>query len=165
MFGLCLGASNSYTTFLVLTAFVGFGIGGNIPTDTTIALEFIPQVSLATNCLLSAVYLYMTDYLQNRRFLLACLSMFQPIGVVICSAIAYVFIPFHSCSPNFSESNPLPSCRNTKAGVECCMKADNMGWRYLLFSLGAITLSVFILRSLYSLSRNAQVSDLSRARR
>lgn len=44
IFGLCLGASNNYTTFLVLTAFVGFGVGGNIPIDTTITLEFIPQV-------------------------------------------------------------------------------------------------------------------------
>lgn len=43
-FGLGLGASNDYNTFLVLTAFVGFGIGGNIPIDTTITLEFIPQV-------------------------------------------------------------------------------------------------------------------------
>lgn len=44
VFGLCLGASDSYNTFLVLTAFVGFGVGGNIPIDTTITLEFIPQV-------------------------------------------------------------------------------------------------------------------------
>lgn len=44
IFGLCLGASNNYNTFLVLTAFVGFGVGGNIPIDTTITLEFIPQV-------------------------------------------------------------------------------------------------------------------------
>ena len=43
-FGLGLGASDNYTTFLVLTAFVGFGVGGNIPIDTTIMLEFIPQV-------------------------------------------------------------------------------------------------------------------------
>ncbi|KAJ4163130.1 hypothetical protein NW754_014553 [Fusarium falciforme] len=46
VFGLCLGASNSYNTFLVLTAFVGVGVGGNIPIDTTITLEFIPQVGV-----------------------------------------------------------------------------------------------------------------------
>lgn len=49
VFGLCLGASNNYNTFLVLTAFVGFGVGGNIPIDTTIVLEFIPQVSDTTH--------------------------------------------------------------------------------------------------------------------
>ncbi|KAJ4423619.1 hypothetical protein N0V82_001787 [Gnomoniopsis sp. IMI 355080] len=127
IFGLCLGASNTYNTFLVLTAFVGFGVGGNIPIDTTITLEFLPQ---------------------NRRFLLAVLSVFQPIGVVLCSAIAFGFIPTMSCSPNFSEANPLPSC-NTPGlapGTDCCGRSNNMGWRYLLFTLGAITLAVFCVR-------------------
>lgn len=127
IFGLCLGASNSYTTFLVLTAFVGFGVGGNIPIDTTITLEFLPQ---------------------NRRFLLAVLSVFQPVGVVLCSAIAFAFIPTMSCSPNFSEAEPLPSC-NTPGlapGEACCGRANNMGWRYLLFTLGGITLAVFCVR-------------------
>ncbi|KAJ2990904.1 hypothetical protein NUW58_g2731 [Xylaria curta] len=128
VFGLGLGASGNYTTFLVLTAFVGFGVGGNVPIDTTIALEFIPQ---------------------NKRFLLAALSIFQPIGVVVCSAIAFGFIPTRSCSPNFSEPDPLPSC--FKAGLEpgapCCSRESNMGWRYFLYTLGAITLSVLVLRS------------------
>ncbi|CRJ84739.1 hypothetical protein BN1708_009139 [Verticillium longisporum] len=82
----------------------------------------------------------------NKRFLLACLSVFQPIGVVLCSAIAFGFIPVYSCSPNFSEQDPLPSCRNVADGEECCSRGSNMGWRYLLFTIGAITLSVFILR-------------------
>ncbi|PSR90299.1 membrane transporter [Coniella lustricola] len=127
VFGLCLGASNNYTTFLVLTAFVGFGVGGNIPIDTTITLEFIPH---------------------NKRFLLAVLSVFQPIGVVICSAIAFAFIPTMSCSPNFSEADPLPSCATPglAAGAPCCGRSNNMGWRYLLFTLGGITLAVFCLR-------------------
>ncbi|TDZ68290.1 MFS siderochrome iron transporter 1 [Colletotrichum trifolii] len=125
IFGLCLGASNNYNTFLVLTAFVGVGVGGNIPIDTTITLEFIPQ---------------------NRRFLLACLSIFQPIGVVVCSAIAFGFIPVYSCSPNFAEQGSLPSCIGADPGVACCARADNQGWRYLLFTLGGITLFVFILR-------------------
>ncbi|KAI0552731.1 major facilitator superfamily domain-containing protein [Xylaria curta] len=128
VFGLALGASGSYTTFLVLTAFVGFGIGGNVPIDTTIALEFIPQ---------------------NKRYLLALLSIFQPLGVVICSAIAFGFIPNRSCSPNFSEANPLPSCFKVglEPGAPCCSRESNMGWRYFLYTLGAITLFVLFLRS------------------
>lgn len=43
-FGICMGAPMSYEGLLVLVAFTGFGIGGNIPIDTTIALEFLPQV-------------------------------------------------------------------------------------------------------------------------
>ncbi|KAL1306995.1 hypothetical protein AAFC00_005625 [Neodothiora populina] len=126
-FGLALGGCNTYTAFLVVTAFNGFGIGGNIPIDTTICLEFIPQ---------------------NKRFLLALLSIFQPIGVVITSVLAYGFIPNFSCSPNFSEENPLPSCNSVDLapGAECCTKASNYGWRYLMFTIGAITLFVFFLR-------------------
>ncbi|KAI1816383.1 MFS general substrate transporter [Poronia punctata] len=129
VFGLALGASNNYTTFLVLTAFVGFGVGGNVPIDTTITLEFLPQ---------------------NRRFLLAVLSIFQPLGVVLCSAIAFGFIPTRSCSPNFSEPNPLPSCfkPNLEPGAPCCSRETNQGWRYFLFTLGGITLFVFFLRTI-----------------
>ncbi|KAI9814410.1 MAG: hypothetical protein M1827_003266 [Pycnora praestabilis] len=119
VFGLCLAAPSNYDGILVLTAFVGFGIGGNIPIDTTICLEFIPQ---------------------NRRFLLALLSIFQPLGVVLSSAIAFGFIPNHSCAAT------LKSCNNVAKGVACCGKAQNMGWRYLLLTSGAITLGVFILR-------------------
>jgi MFS family permease len=125
IFGLCLGFPDGYTSILVLTACVGFGVGGNIPIDTTITLEFTPQ---------------------NRRYLLPLLSIFQPIGVVICSAIAYGFIPNYSCSPNFSEANPLSACSTVSAGEPCCSKADNMGWRYLLYTLGSITLLVFCMR-------------------
>jgi MFS family permease len=124
-FGLGLGGCNTYTAFLVVTAFVGFGIGGNIPIDTTICLEFLPQ---------------------NRRFLLALLSIFQPIGVVITSAIAYGFIPTYSCRPNFSQENALKSCNIVPAGEPCCSRADNMGWRYLMFTIGALTLGVFLVR-------------------
>jgi MFS family permease len=118
-FGLCIGAPSSYNAILVLTAFTGFGVGGNIPIDTTITLEFTPQ---------------------NRRYLLPLLSVFQPLGVVICSVIAYGFIPNYSCSPNFSEGDrALPSCNAVRAGEACCSKASNMGWRYLLFTLGGIS--------------------------
>ncbi|KAG5916934.1 hypothetical protein E4U42_007450 [Claviceps africana] len=124
-FGLGLGFSNSYTTLLVITAFVGFGVGGNIPVDSAILLEFIPQ---------------------NRRFLVACLSIFQPLGVVVCSAIAFGFIPVYSCSPNFSENNSLPSCRAAVGDAPCCRRSDNMGWRYLLYTLGALSFAIFFLR-------------------
>ncbi|GAB7325398.1 hypothetical protein MBLNU13_g09429t1 [Cladosporium sp. NU13] len=128
-FGLGLGGCNTYSAFLVVTAFNGFGIGGNIPIDTTICLEFIPQ---------------------NKRFMLALLSIFQPIGVTICCAIAYGFIPKYSCDPDFTVTNAdglvLKSCNLTGGVRPCCSKADNMGWRYLMFTLGSITLGIFFLR-------------------
>jgi len=127
VFGMGLGGANSYNTFLVLTAFTGFGIGGNIPIDTTICLEFIPQ---------------------NKRFMLALLSIFQPIGVVITSVFAYAYIPNYSCVPDFSQKDALPSCRAVPAGQPCCGKDNNYGWRYLMFTLGSITIAVFFARSI-----------------
>ncbi|KAL8918226.1 MAG: hypothetical protein Q9172_005519 [Xanthocarpia lactea] len=127
IFGLCLGAPSNYNGILVLTAFVGFGVGGNIPIDTTITLEFIPQ---------------------NRRFLLALLSVFQPIGVVVASGIAYGFVPKYACGTGGlgADGEVLKACSQVAAGQPCCDKASNMGWRYLLFTLGAICLFVFFLR-------------------
>ncbi|KAJ5041496.1 uncharacterized protein L3040_005081 [Drepanopeziza brunnea f. sp. 'multigermtubi'] len=121
IFGLCLGAPSSYSAILVLTAFNGFGIGGNIPIDTTICLEFLPQ---------------------NRRFLLAMLSVFQPLGVVVCSGIAYAFVPRYACEVG------IPSCKSATRSPDeaCCSRADNMGWRYLMFTLGGISLFIFLLR-------------------
>jgi MFS family permease len=128
---------------------LGFGVGGNIPIDATITLEFLPK---------------------NRRFLLAALSSFQvgpalmprglcrltaqPIGVVVTSVISYGLIPSNSCAAD------LPACNTGE--TPCCEKSDNMGWyvlgsysqvccrlssrRYVMIVLGCITLTIFILR-------------------
>lgn len=118
IFGLCIGAPDTYTAVLILTAFVGIGVGGNIPIDTTITLECLPQ---------------------NRRWLLPTLSIFQPLGVVICSAIAYGLVPSNTCT------NTTP-CNQVAPGEACCRKEDNWGWRYLMFTLGGITGAVFVAR-------------------
>ncbi|MCJ1473930.1 hypothetical protein MMC13_002586 [Lambiella insularis] len=124
VFGTCLGLAESYEVFLLLTIVVGFGVGGNIPIDTTICLEFLPH---------------------SQRRLLAVLSAFQPLGVIVCSGIAYAFIPTYHCG-NLPDGNPLPPCSSVAAGTDCCTKASNYGWRYTLFTIGAITFTAFLLR-------------------
>ncbi|MCJ1268128.1 hypothetical protein MMC22_008014 [Lobaria immixta] len=125
IFGLCLAAPSNYNGILVLTAFTGFGVGGNIPIDTTICLEFLPH--------------------KNRRFLLALLSVFQPLGVVFSSGLAYGLIPKYSCGDG-ADGEPLPACSKVASGNPCCTKASNMGWRYLLLTTGCTCLAIFLLR-------------------
>ncbi|SAM85651.1 related to PHO84-high-affinity inorganic phosphate transporter [Ustilago bromivora] len=108
VFGIASGGAGSFETLCVLAALIGFGIGGNIPIDATITIEFLP-------C--------------NRRFLVAALSIFQPLGVLVCSGISYGLIPKYACDSAAS-----------------CTRSNNMGWRYTLYTLGCITWLVFVAR-------------------
>lgn len=117
IFGISSGAPPTFTGLRVLTAFTGFGVGGNIPIDCTITLEFLPT---------------------QRHFLLALLSIFQPIGTLAASGIAYGFIPKYSCDGGESTL--------TGAAAATCTREANSGWRYSMYTIGAITLLVFIIR-------------------
>lgn len=108
IFGIASGGARSFDGLCVLSAFIGFGIGGNIPIDATITLEFLPT---------------------NRRFLVAALSLFQPLGVLVCSGISYGLIPKYACE-----------------SAETCTRSNNMGWRYTLYTLGCITWLIFVAR-------------------
>jgi MFS family permease len=95
------------------------GLGGNIPIDATIALEFLPQ---------------------KRRAMVSLLSMWQPVGVVVASGIAYGTAAKYRCDTT------LPACNAVADGESCCTVAMNMGWRYEYIIIGAMTLLVFVAR-------------------
>ncbi|KAF2855899.1 sugar transporter-like protein [Plenodomus tracheiphilus IPT5] len=120
VFGLLLAAPKyNYAAICGIYFLASLGLGGNIPIDATIALEFLPQ---------------------NRRFLVALLSMWQPIGVALASAISYGTAAKWRCDPT------LLSCRAVPDGEPCCTVSSNMGWRYNVIVLGCMTLAVFFLR-------------------
>lgn len=80
--GVILGALNEWDGLCAITFFIGFGLGGNIPIDATIVLEFLPNV---IEYLVFAVMIADNNLtLQDRRYLLAALSVFQPVGEFIC---------------------------------------------------------------------------------
>lgn len=110
---------NSYGAVCGIYFLASIGLGGNIPIDATIALEFLPQ---------------------NRRSLVSLLSIWQPIGVVVGSAIAYGTAAKYRCDIT------LPACSAVAAGEACCSVSSNMGWRYEVIIIGAITFAVFIAR-------------------
>lgn len=99
------------------------GLGGNIPVDAIVALEFLPQ---------------------RRRTLVALLSMFQPIGVVVASAIAYGTAARYRCDA----TAPYCYAQGLAPGANCCTVGSNMGWRYCVLVLGSMTLLVFFVRFL-----------------
>ncbi|EME50060.1 hypothetical protein DOTSEDRAFT_68793 [Dothistroma septosporum NZE10] len=124
VFGMLLAAPKyNYNAICGIYFLASIGLGGNIPIDATIALEYLPQ---------------------NRRNLVAFLSLWQPVGVVFASGVAYgtAAKPAWRCNPD------LPSCAAVPDGTACCTVSSNMGWRYLVIILGAMTLLVFFLRTL-----------------
>ena len=58
----------------------------------------------------------------------------------LSSLLAWAYIPTFACSSD------LPACGNVADGVACCRKQDNMGWRYLTYTLGALTFAMWMCR-------------------
>ncbi|THW36564.1 MFS general substrate transporter [Aureobasidium pullulans] len=138
VFGLLLAApKNNYGAICAIYFLASLGLGGNIPIDATIALEFLPQ---------------------NRRFLVALLSLWQPIGVVIASVIAYGT----AARPKWRCDIDLPACSTGQR--PCCTVSSNMGWRYTLIILGGMTLVVFFLRYFVFTFRESPKFLVSRGR-
>ncbi|KAL6170920.1 hypothetical protein ACJQWK_03871 [Exserohilum turcicum] len=126
-FGLASGGGPNWIGTCALYACIGLGVGGNLPVDGALFLEFLPQTS---------------------GNLLTLLSVFWPIGNLIaslrksnrnlCSFGALTSIVAWAFIPNFSCPGSTP--------VGQCSMADNWGWRYLILTLGAITFVMFISR-------------------
>jgi len=67
---------------------------------------------------------------QSHQWTLTLLSAFWSLGQLIASLIAWVFIANYTCSLD----------------APVCLKEDNMGWRYSLYTLGALTFVMFLFR-------------------
>jgi MFS family permease len=119
VFGLAVGGAQSWIAVCGLYAALGAGVGGNLPVDGALFLEFLPFSS---------------------GNLLTMLSVFWPVGQLIGSVFAWGFIPNYSCT------SELPSCPNAGPGEECCTRSSNMGWRYFNLTMGAFTMFMFICR-------------------
>ncbi|KAL6308820.1 MFS general substrate transporter [Sparassis latifolia] len=109
IFGLAAGGSPNFVTLASLLAVVGVGVGGNMPVDSAVFLDFVPG---------------------SHQFLLTILSIWWSIGQLVASLIAWPLIANFSCSE----------------GSTSCSRSENMGWRYLLYTLGGITLVLWAVR-------------------
>ncbi|KAH9989595.1 MFS general substrate transporter [Xylariaceae sp. FL0662B] len=122
LFGLASGGGPNWIGTCSLYACIGLGVGGNLPVDGALFLEFLPFAS---------------------GNLLTLLSVFWPVGQLISSLVAWGFIPNYSCPESGDGS---VSCKLTGGQEPCCSRDQNMGWRYLVLTLGAFTFVMFILR-------------------
>lgn len=79
VFGTAVGGADSWIGVCALFACMGLGIGGNLPVDGALFLEFLPFAS---------------------GNMLTLLSIWWPVGALVASMIAWGLIPNFSCDPN-----------------------------------------------------------------
>ncbi|KAI1790843.1 MFS general substrate transporter [Ganoderma leucocontextum] len=110
VFGLAAGGSPNFITLASLLAVLGLGVGGNLPIDSAVFLDFVPG---------------------SHQYLLTILSIWWSIGQLVSALIAWPLIANFSCP---------------QGATTPCTRAENMGWRYLLFTLGGMTLLLWAIR-------------------
>ncbi|KAG0330203.1 hypothetical protein BGZ99_007064, partial [Dissophora globulifera] len=79
IFGIASSFANSYWLLCLLIFFLGFGVGGNMPVDGALFLEFTPK---------------------KNQYLLTFLSIFFSFGAVATSLLGYFLLPPYSCETN-----------------------------------------------------------------
>ncbi|KAI0291552.1 MFS general substrate transporter [Russula brevipes] len=110
IFGIAMGGSVTFVALASLAAVSSIGVGGNVPVDAVVLLDFLPS---------------------SHQHLLTIVSIWWTLGQLLGSLIAWPLIANFSCAP----SGP-------------CTRSDNMGWRYLVFTLGGLMLLMALLRML-----------------
>ncbi|OLL25556.1 putative MFS-type transporter [Neolecta irregularis DAH-3] len=108
IFCIAIGGAPNFVGFSALLACVGIGIGGNLPVDGTLFLEFIPS---------------------SNQNLLTALSAWWCLGQLVASLVAWPLVGKYTC----------------ESAIDCT-RIKNIGWRYMYFVLGGLTLSMFICR-------------------
>ncbi|OLN86859.1 putative MFS-type transporter PB1E7.08c 1 [Colletotrichum chlorophyti] len=109
VFACAVAGTQNFTSFCILWAIIGTAAGGNVPVDSVVFLEFVPQ---------------------THQWLLVTLSAWWNLGQVIVSLLAWVFLAHFACP-----STDAP-----------CRMQDNMGWRYLMITLGGIAIAFGLIR-------------------
>lgn len=108
-----LGAvSNSFAAIGTFAALWSFGVGGNLPVDSAVFLEFLPG---------------------SHQYLLTVLSIDWAVAQVVANLIAWGLLSKYSCQET----------------TVSCEKENNMGWRYFVIVMGAISLIEFFIRMVF----------------
>lgn len=120
-------SSPNFAAIGVFCAFWSFGVGGNLPVDSAVFLEFLPA---------------------SHQYLLTILSVDWALAQVVATLIAWPvsrmvsaldrtdiqLLGYHTCSGDPGTT---------------CTKKDNMGWRYFVIAMGGIALIMFAIRFIW----------------
>ncbi|KAI0314336.1 major facilitator superfamily domain-containing protein [Amylostereum chailletii] len=129
-----------------ITLFIAgvFGIAAGAPTNFTALGALVACVGFGVGGNLpvdGAIFLETVP--QSHQWLLTLLSAWWALGQLFASLIAWAFIGNFSCDDSIAAGE--------------CPKADNMGWRYTFYTLGAVTFAMFIFRFiLFDLQESAK---------
>ncbi|KII90256.1 hypothetical protein PLICRDRAFT_40461 [Plicaturopsis crispa FD-325 SS-3] len=119
----------SFNITLLIAGVFGIASGGAMNFVTLASLVAVLGIGVGGNMPVdSAVFL--DSIPPSHQYLLTVLSIMWSLGQLVASLIAWPLIA------NFS-------CAETAA---TCTRKENMGWRYLIFTLGGITLLLWALR-------------------
>ena len=116
VFGIAAGGAKSFAALASLFGIASFGIGGSLPVDGMLFLEFLPG---------------------SHQYLLTLLSVSWSLGQLVTSLIGWGFISGWNCATHEDCGNLY----NSQGWLEL-----NLGWRYVVFTTGAYTLFCFFVR-------------------
>jgi MFS family permease len=126
LWGVVAGSAPNFASVCIFASFWSFGVGGNLPVDSAIFLEVLPQ---------------------SHQFLLTVMSIWWAFGQLLTNLIAWGLVGNYSCDT-----------------AEDCTRDNNMGWRYLLFTMGGISLLCFLARFAFFRLHESPKFYLSRGR-
>ncbi|KAF8196664.1 MFS general substrate transporter [Mycena galopus ATCC 62051] len=123
------GRKWSFNLTLLIAGVFGLAAGGSPNFLTLASLLAVVGVGVGGNLPIdSAVFLDLVP--ASHQYLLTVMSVWWSLGQLLISLLAWPLIANFSCS----------------SSAATCTKSDNMGWRYLLFTLGALTLILSSIR-------------------
>ncbi|KAH9841485.1 MFS general substrate transporter [Rhodofomes roseus] len=128
-----MGRTTAFNATLFLTAF--FGIFASFaPTFIWLCISLFFLGSAVGGSMPTDGTLLLEHMPNGKQYLVTALSVFFSFGSVLAAFVGLIVIPGHSCPP---------------APAACDVDAQNQGWKYLLSTLGAITMAMFIARIVF----------------
>lgn len=126
-----IGRRLSFNITLFLTGLFGLAAAGAPNFVTFCSLIACMGFGVGGNLPVDGA-LYLEHIPQSHQWTLTLLSVWWALGQLVASLISWGFIANFSCNPS------IPSGQ--------CATSANMGWRYTLYTLGALTLLMFVCR-------------------